>query len=436
MPERRILIVAAEYPPSATVGGKRPAKLAARCADFGWHPFVLTLSDGDFEIIDESTLTDALKAVPTCRVSSGSIWLLSQKWNQAPAGIRRLWAGAKRWFALKTQRFLTPDKYYPWNRRGVRDGVRLVRENGIDMIWATSPPLSAADLAWRISKKTGVPFVADFRDVLSPPVGEDWPKPLRRAGRRQGEILADAAGVTTVAPYQIDALRRTHPALGDTPAKLVTNWFEAADAEDGAYEPMAYDRPTILHAGKLYGGSRRLEGFCDAMAILAGRFVGAETKPRFLHLDPEGVNVRLQQTVEQKRLAAVVDVEPAVPEDEFRRHCRGADVLLLVVGHSEGAMEHSRTIPGKLYEYFAARRPILVIGPADCEAGRMVAEAHRGLAVPDDDPAAIADAMEQLLDPQVLAERFNMSVQAVRRYEAGGVVAALCGFFDELIAAD
>ena len=432
MATRRVLIIAPEYPPSATVGAKRPAKLAARCAEFGWEPVVVTMAQRDYEITDPTSVTDAIAAVPTHRVPCGSVWIRSERWRQARPGLPRLWAGAKRWFALKTQRFLPTDKYWPWPKRAAKLAARLVAEQNIDLIWATSPPLSGPDLAWRVSKRTGVPFVVDYRDVVSEPADVNVPRHVRKFLDRQGRILADAAGITTVAPYQIDALKCSHCHLTDTPARLVTNWFEAADAEPDAHSPVAFDQPTVFHAGKLYGGARRLDGLFEGMGVLRDTSPDLARRPRFLHLDPEGVNPHLKAIVDQQGLADVVDLQPAVSEAEFRRHCRGAAVLLLVVGHTQGAFEHARTIPGKLYEYFAACRPILVIGPPDCEAGTMVTDVNRGLAVSDADPHAIADALTTLMAADADG-RLDLSVQAVHRYEAAGVIGQMCSFFDDIV---
>ena len=51
-------------------------------------------------------------------------------------------------------------------------------------------------------------------------------------------------------------------------------------------------------------------------------------------------------------------------------------------------------VPGKLFEYLAAGRPIIVLGDRN-EAARIVLETNTGVAVPPDDPVAIADAVRR-----------------------------------------
>ena len=70
---------------------------------------------------------------------------------------------------------------------------------------------------------------------------------------------------------------------------------------------------------------------------------------------------------------------------------RAADVLLVV---TEGSRRRS-VATGKLFEYLATSRPILVLG-SETEAARIVISAHRGTATPADDPRAISVALREL----------------------------------------
>jgi glycosyltransferase involved in cell wall biosynthesis len=71
---------------------------------------------------------------------------------------------------------------------------------------------------------------------------------------------------------------------------------------------------------------------------------------------------------------------------------RAADALLVV---TEGAGRRS-VATGKLFEYFAAERPILVLGD-ETEAARLVLEAGAGFAAPVSDPREIAAALRRLI---------------------------------------
>jgi glycosyltransferase involved in cell wall biosynthesis len=86
---------------------------------------------------------------------------------------------------------------------------------------------------------------------------------------------------------------------------------------------------------------------------------------------------------------------------------RAADALLVI---TEGSTRRS-VATGKLFEYLAAERPILVLGK-ETEAARIVADAGAGFAAAADDPEEIAAALRRLLE----IESSGADRKAVERY--------------------
>jgi glycosyltransferase involved in cell wall biosynthesis len=93
---------------------------------------------------------------------------------------------------------------------------------------------------------------------------------------------------------------------------------------------------------------------------------------------------------------------------------------------------HAGAIPGKLFTYLSSGRPILVVGPAGCEAGRIVEKHNRGIAVASDDVAGLTDAVARLLDGRGRNGALDLSPQAVQSFEAQTVLGELATFFDEV----
>ena len=75
---------------------------------------------------------------------------------------------------------------------------------------------------------------------------------------------------------------------------------------------------------------------------------------------------------------------------------RAADALLLLIPHAGG--RGATVISGKVYEYLAARRPILAAVPPDGVAAALVESAGAGDVADPDDPAAQSRALEALVD--------------------------------------
>ncbi|MDX6506854.1 MAG: hypothetical protein QOG06_1498, partial [Gaiellaceae bacterium] len=102
---------------------------------------------------------------------------------------------------------------------------------------------------------------------------------------------------------------------------------------------------------------------------------------------------------------------------------RGADTLLVI---TEGTGRRS-VATGKVFEYLAAGRPILVLGE-ETEAARIVAETASGSAVSAGDPHAIADALRRVIaEPPQLPP-----ANAARDYAYPVLVERLAGLIDRV----
>jgi glycosyltransferase involved in cell wall biosynthesis len=417
--------VSVAFPPGAETGALRPAQLVRRIRGHGFDPCVLTLPRGcrfETEPETQGTLPDDL-VVET--VPCASPWEHTREWFRA-RGVRRVALAAARAAAQLLRPALPVDTHYPWAIRAARRGSALVRERAIELVWATGPPFSGHVLARRLHERTGVPYVLDFRDVVRHATGS-------RAGRRalaeERACLRSASGITFVAPGQERILAEHHPELQALRTRLVHNWFDAEDRTRVA--PHRFPVPTVLHGGILYGGARRLDAFFEALA----RTRRTGDALRFLSLSPPGRDFGYLEALRARHaLGDGVRVEPVLPRLAFLGACMGAELLLLPVGRDRGSQVHQDAIPAKLYTYFAACRPILVTGPPGCEAGLLVERLGRGLAAPDDDPAAIAAAIARLRAGQGPRGPLELTLDAVREFEAAHAVPRLAGFLHEVLA--
>jgi hypothetical protein len=144
----------------------------------------------------------------------------------------------------------------------------------------------------------------------------------------------------------------------------------------------------------------------------------------FVNHGPDGDRGYVADLAAANRLNGRVKLEPLQPADAFRLLCRRSHVLLLVVGRDAGRESHAQALPGKLFDYLAARRPILVIGPPDGAAATIVAELRRGLCADDRDSAAIERSLRSLLDADFVRREIDLTAGAIERFGEAAVAQA------------
>ena len=290
---------------------------------------------------------------------------------------------AARWEALKTATrrvrfsmgvFADPRllAYFPMVRRG----MQLAAEQRFDTIVATSPPEVTFMVARALARRTGTPWVADFRDLwfrdmmLYRSRLAAWLSgPLNRA------LVKDAAMLVTVS----QGLReRLASYLGREVLVSYNGFFE----EHGAGAAAASDgRTRLVYTGRLYPGKRDPEPLFRAVASLAR---SAPELARRIGVDFYGFeDPWLRSLIERHGVQQYVNLHGFVPHRESIAAQRSADVLLFLDWVDAGA---EGVLTGKLFEYLGSRRPILSLGArADSEAARILARTGAGTTLTKED---------------------------------------------------
>ena len=172
--------------------------------------------------------------------------------------------------------------------------------------------------------------------------------------------------VTTVSWHWADELS----SIGKRKVDVITNGFDEQDYTTGSVE---LDKKfSISHIG-LLSAERSLTGFWSALRELSAEI--PEFKEDLMIRLVGKVDYEVFGEIEKYGLTSHVEHIQYVPHDEAIVMQQKSAVLLLVLNNVPNVLGH---IPGKLFEYLAARRPILGIGPIEGDAARIVNELHRG----------------------------------------------------------
>jgi glycosyltransferase involved in cell wall biosynthesis len=376
----KVLLVTLYFPPAGGGGVQRPLKFATHLPELGIETHVLAPDDPKWIHRDEELVPPTLAWVHRARY-------LGPK-GRKPAEELHGTQGLERWSRqarLAGRRLLVPDENVSWNLTAIPTAIRIVKQEGIDVVLTTSPPSSVHLIGAAVKKATGIPWVADLRDSLVA-------NPHRRAeslvvrAKEQGEhavarlVARNADAIVAVSEAIADELRERQP------RGRVHHISNGSDFDD--FAGLDYTRGArfrITHTGSFFGKRdprpflTALERVDDVVARFVGDFRSAD-----------------REWAETLRLGDRLELIPYAPRRHALELQRDSEALLLLIPEAGG--RGRGVLSGKVFEYLAAERPILAVVPPDGAAAELLRETGAGIVVAPEDVDGIARELAALRD--------------------------------------
>ena len=390
------------------------AKLAKFLAEQGWQVTVVR-SEEDHAPITDTTL-EAFSDSVTVRSIAGPFRFIgrpAKRFAHTTAATRdRVRRGLVEAVKAVVRSVLIPDRNLGWAWRV----SRLSREElgRPDVILSSGPPHSVHLASALIGRRLGIPFVMDLRDDWAYTHTGRRPAPWRRPieTRLERWAVRRAAKVVHVSDASASLLALRYPRLQDQFVGI-PNGFDPDDLVGLPSRAARTAGPIrFLYAGSLQG-TQTLGLFPEVFGRKARQGARSLRLRLVGPIEPVFVS-QLRRSVEQDHL----QIAPPVSHAEALMEMASADVLLVFTG---GGGAGAATMTGKLYEYLALRRPILLIGP-DGPAANLVRESGAGAVATCDDRAGIESAIDRVCRmaaeagfagvPQASLEVFNRRTQA------------------------
>jgi glycosyltransferase involved in cell wall biosynthesis len=373
----KVLLVTMYFPPAGGGGVQRPLKLATHLPTLGIETHVLAPDDPKWLHRDEELRPPTQAFVHRARYLGPKARLPSEE-LRGLTGVDLALAQAR----LAGRRLLLPDASVTWAPTAIPAAVRIVRNEGIDAIITTSPPLSMNLIGASVKKLTGVPWIADQRDSLVLNADRRFERKTVQAKEKALErvvqlVANNADGIVAVSEAIADELRGFDPS---GPVRVIPNGCDFDDFAGLEYTPG--DRFRITHTGSFFG-QRNPRAFLSALASsglddVVARFVGD-----FRSVDREWV--------EELDLGDRLELLDYLPHRRALELQRDSEANLLLLPEAAG---RGRVVPsGKIFEYLAAERPILAAVPTDGAAAKLVRETGAGIVVGPEDEKGIREAL-------------------------------------------
>jgi hypothetical protein len=331
-------------------------------------------------------------------------------------------------------RLAVPDRWSTWRFAAVPAGMKLIREHRVQALWSTFPLATAHMIGARLARRSRLPWIADFRDPMVehfPETGETFPKdPLIRQARL--DIEADVVNTAECAVFCTATARaivqerysgRRQPRL-----EIISNGYEEKSFEDArsvSAPRTSSGRRLLLHSGTVYpGADRDPTALFKALGMLAREGLIAPENFELRLRDPSHVP-HFHKLAAELNVTPFVSIEPPLPYREALAEMMSADALLLLQG-----ITSNPAIPGKLYEYLRARRPILALVHPAGETARTLRELHMDASTPLTDPAPIANLLRAWLRDPARAEAALPPFSAVEQFSRFALTAQLAKLLD------
>jgi glycosyltransferase involved in cell wall biosynthesis len=350
---RRVLLIAFFYPPAPAVGGLRPAALAKYLPRFGWEAIVLTPRlqgvNRESKSVIETEYRDVLKdwktrlhLDPERELHERFALPMARKPGSEPLHTRLL--------SLATYALTYPDPYKGWIPFALAAVEQIRRKVEIDAIVTTSPPISCHLIGRQVKRMLGCPWIADFRDLWTQNLGIRSRRFLQTGLEKRTLKQADAL-VTVSAPWA-SRLQRGYP---NTKICTITNGF---DPDDYCSPSRALTSEfSVTYTGQLYASQRNPTMLFEVVRDLIKEeaISASDVRIRFYGtLEPW-----LPLLIKDYGLGQIVEVHGPIPREMALEHQRESQLLLVLPwSHPRETGHHS----AKLFEYFAAARPILAVG--------------------------------------------------------------------------
>jgi glycosyltransferase involved in cell wall biosynthesis len=372
---RKVLLIGYLHPLTFQSGSVRVLPLAKHLPQFGWQPFVLSpplreKPDLQFTVI-ETSYHDALafwKRLLRYNPNEGQDVREQVKRRLGVKSNRSLVDFA---FTLGNEIFAYPDAGKGWKAFAVDAGRKLLQKENLEAvisIWPVTSHLIASEL----KAEYRIPWIADFPDLWSQNHNYQY-GPLRKFLDRRLELktLSTADALVTVSQPRAERLRELHK--GKT-VYAITHGFDPAEVNEPPANVTA--KFTITYTGTIYP---RKQDATKLFAALRDLISGGV-------IDPEEIEIRfygpktgwLDKEIEQYELPGIVKQYGTVPRQVALEKQRESQILLLLKWEDP---QERGIHPGKIFEYLAARRPILATGGSNDVVTELLNETKAGIDV-------------------------------------------------------
>jgi len=378
---KKVLIITYYWPPAGGPGVQRVLKFAKYLPQFGWQPIILTVKNGEYPAIDttlQKDIPEICKVYKTNSLEPNQLYkkfIGLKKTDKIPTAVitERKPNWKKRvanWVRLN---LFIPDAKIGWMPIAVRKGLKIIDELNPDLIFSSSPPPTVHLIAKSLSKKSGLPWIADFRDPWTDIYYYDNIKKSFHARflerKLEKKVLENCDTVITVS----NSLSKLFSAKSDKKidVKIISNGYDLSDLK-ASNKGKENNKFIIAYAGKL-NEQQNPQNLWEALSNLI------KTKKNFAQhfqlLFMGKFSISIYNSIENTSLNSYFSDLGYLDHAAMLDNLKQAAVLLLIIPNTK---KNQGILTGKVFEYIGLQKNILGIGPKDGDVAKILQQTGVG----------------------------------------------------------
>jgi len=431
---KKVLIITYYWPPSGGAGVQRWLKFVKYLREYGWEPVVFTAEGGELPVVDKSLGKDVPSGI---EVITEPIWepysaykkLIGQKKedkiqtgflteNKKPKLMERLsiWVRGN---------LFIPDARKFWIKPSVKNLSNYLNENKVDVIVSNGPPHTTHMIGLALKKKFNIPWLADFRD---PWTNIDFYDKLmlskwadKKHHRLEDAVIKHADALVTVSPNWAKDFKEQ----SKHDFNVIYNGFDEKDFSDKEVE--LDQKFSIVHIGSM-NKDRNPHNLWEVLGEICSEIEGFSKDLEIKMVGP--TDIAIKNALIENNLSENINKIDYVPHSEVVTYLLGAQLLLLPINDTPNSLG---VIPGKLFEYLAARRPIICIGPLKGDSCRIINETQAGYTFSFNNKSDLKSALISLYNEYTETGKVESSSNSIEKFTRRNLTGQMAELLNEIV---
>ncbi len=419
---KKVLFITYYWPPSGKASIHWPLKMIKFLPKFGWQPLVLTVKTEDvFTKTDETLFNDIDKDLKVFKTNSYEPFDIYKKFtgkektsklipsetisrtNKSLAHKISIW--------IRMNLFV-PDARVGWYFPGVREVKKLLKKETFEAVISIGPPHSAHLIGMKLSNHFNVKHIPV---LIDPWVDISYYKEFKRSkptlafdNHLEKKVLKKAEAVVFITETLKTDYQKKYDFLSGKSHTLY--WGYNEDEFKNAPKVHSDDDTEILvHAGNIFDFQNiphfweRLKKEIDNGRKIKLHFIGS-------------VSPGIKNAIKKSGLENFTKYLGFLPYDKMVEELNKATYLLVCANEK-------RHVPGKLFEYLRAGKPIIAFGDDNIEVKKIITEANAGMIFSYDEDAH--EFFEK-------TGTFGTDLSKIKKYDRENIAEELSGILNNL----